>query len=105
MTKTTSIVSLFIGIALFASTIGFTTSNTKSVNHQTVSVEGTATTFESLPTIINETVKVTTNRASKKVSKVPRAVRNNGLMTVSYVRELEQGGSPLAKTVKVIERF
>jgi len=101
MTKSIAISSLILGIAIFATSISlFNTSpikRTKTVILDDITVHGDVP-VKSVEVFYNPT-------AGKKSTKAKKVSNKRVGMTVSYNHTLEQGGSPSARTVRVIENL
>jgi hypothetical protein len=102
MTKSIAITSLVLGIAIFAASIGFITSSSHPVRRANTVILDEVTVHGDIPKIITE---ISYNPKTTKKQIIHRSNTKRVGMTLGYNHILEQGGSPMNKTVRVIENL
>jgi hypothetical protein len=105
MTKSIAISSLVLGIAIFAASIFSLSTTSSNKHHNTVSYNDVAIVHQSPATVGVSSDFVPTTVSFKTTHKPTKATKKASRVTMVYNHSLEQGGSPMAPTVRVIENL
>jgi hypothetical protein len=104
MTKSIAISSLVLGIAIFAASIGFITSSSHPVKRTNTVVLDEVTVHGDIP-VKTQSIEIFYNPKIGKKQYIRRSNTKRTGMTIGYNHILEQGGSPMNRTVRVIENL
>jgi hypothetical protein len=103
MTKSIALSSLILGIAIFATSISlFNTSSSHPVKSTKTAVLDEVTVHGDVPV---RATNISFNKPIKRPAVAYKVSNKRVGLVLSYNHTLEQGGSPSARTVRVIENL